>query len=174
MMRKIFRTKKQRKTKQKEQSVFGYFTMDREKFMFYLGAAGMKLLPIGEDLYEEIYYKITKTNDFKYPYHIYYEIKPFHSVVDMKYMITLKLSEKEFLSLKDNLSKEEVTLYHVDEVMVYDQHAMEVYDFFDLSEEKIEEVNINLFIAYSMLANYNYVPSPADGEFGTSYKRIRQ
>lgn len=173
-MMKIFRTKNQKKQELKEQSVFGYFTMDQDKFDFYLHHAGMELQLIGDDFCDTTFYKIVDTKNKKYPYILYYEVKPLYEAIDMKYRISLNLSKQELNTLKQQSSVEEPVLHHVRNVMIYDYDQATVHDFFDLPEENIEKVNTELFSAFSMIANYDYVPSPIDGEFGTCYKRIRQ
>lgn len=67
----------------------------------------------------------------------------------------LNLTKEELEELEEKSSTEEARLYHVRDVTVYDQEQFHTRDFFDLPEEEIEEINTNLFTAFSMIANYD-------------------
>lgn len=164
-MKKIFGKNKE-KEKRKEQSEFGYFTLDENKLKFFLYNVDMELQPLEDNTF----YHIIETNDKKYPVLISYTAKKLNVAENLNYTVTIKLTKEDWKFLRQETAENRI--FQVKDVMIYDCDRVEEQDYFELPEDMALEQERILAEANDRMLHFEYVPSTVDGEFGTGYKKI--
>ncbi|MCI8445587.1 MAG: hypothetical protein HFG15_04020 [Bacilli bacterium] len=159
---KILKRKKQDDIRAK--SMLQYYIPDRDKFNFYLYEAGFELLDMTEQ--QGI---VTETPKNQRHYVSYWikkleEVDPYPIEVVLK-LVTAKKKQPFHQTAKGIfLPIHRVTLYSPD--------YMECTDYFTLDSTFLEKNENNLYQAYCVIANNNYVYSRIDGKNDTPYKKI--